>query len=44
VAWSFVRSIDYWLWGLANGLTIDPGRCQRVASALWPLASQAGLP
>ncbi len=33
-AWGFVRSIDYWLWGLENGLTIDPLRCQRVANAL----------
>jgi streptomycin 6-kinase len=38
IAWSFVRSIDYWLWGLENDLTIDPLRCQRVASALAPMA------
>jgi streptomycin 6-kinase len=37
-AWGFVRSIDYWLWGLENGLTTDPLRCQRVASALAPIA------
>jgi streptomycin 6-kinase len=37
-AWGFVRSIDYWLWGLENGLTTDPARCQRVASALAPIA------
>jgi streptomycin 6-kinase len=37
-AWGFVRSIDYWLWGLKNGLTLDPLRCQRVAGALAPLA------
>jgi streptomycin 6-kinase len=24
VAWGFVRSIDYWMWGLGNGLTSDP--------------------
>ena len=36
-AWAFARSIDYWLWGLENGLTIDPVRCQRVASALAPV-------
>lgn len=35
-AWAFVRSIDYWLWGLQNGFTVDPVRCQRVASALAP--------
>jgi streptomycin 6-kinase len=38
VAWGFVRSIDYWLWGLQNGLTIDPVRCERVAAALAPEA------
>jgi streptomycin 6-kinase len=38
VAWSFVRSIDYWLWGLENGLTADPLRCRRIASALAPMA------
>ncbi len=40
IAWGFVRSIDYWLWGLENGLTIDPLRCQRVAGALAPMAEQ----
>jgi streptomycin 6-kinase len=43
VAWSFVRSIDYWLWGLENGLTTDPLRCQRIASALAPMAEQCNL-
>jgi streptomycin 6-kinase len=43
-AWGFVRSIDYWLWGLENGLTIDPLRCQRVASALAPLAEHSNQP
>jgi streptomycin 6-kinase len=38
MAWGFVRSIDYWLWGLDNGLTSDPVRCQRIASALAPAA------
>jgi streptomycin 6-kinase len=37
IAWAFVRVIDYWLWGLENGLTIDPDRCRRVAGALEPL-------
>jgi streptomycin 6-kinase len=27
IAWGFVRSIDYWLWGLEKGLTTDPVRC-----------------
>lgn len=43
-AWSFVRSIDYWLWGLENDLTIGPLRCQRVASALAPMAGRGNLP
>jgi len=34
VAWGFVRTIDYWLWGLENDLTIDPVRCERIAAAL----------
>lgn len=38
IAWGFVRAIDYWLWGLDNGLTIDPLRCQHIASALAPMA------
>jgi streptomycin 6-kinase len=38
IAWGFVRSVDYWLWGLKNGLTVDPLRCQRVAGALAPVA------
>ena len=42
-AWGFVRTIDYWLWGLANGLTVDPARCQRIASALAPLAGHGML-
>jgi streptomycin 6-kinase len=43
-AWAFVRAIDYWLWGLENGLTVDPVRCQRIASALAPLAGQRNQP
>ena len=38
VAWGFVRTIDYWLWGLENDLTIDPVRCERIAAALAPAA------
>jgi streptomycin 6-kinase len=33
-----VRAVGYWLWGLENGLTIDPVRCERAAGALAPLA------
>jgi len=28
------RTVDYWLWGLAYGLTEDPIRCSRLAGAL----------
>jgi streptomycin 6-kinase len=36
-AWAFVRTVDYWVWAAANGLTVDPRRCERVAIALKPL-------
>lgn len=32
--WAVARCVDYWLWGLENGLTIDPARCERVLTAL----------
>ncbi|MFD1152104.1 aminoglycoside phosphotransferase family protein [Saccharothrix hoggarensis] len=32
--WVVARCVDYWLWGLENGLTIDPARCRKVLSAL----------
>ncbi|WP_088321072.1 aminoglycoside phosphotransferase family protein [Kineosporia sp. R_H_3] len=32
--WALVRVVDYWLWGLENGLTIDPPRCARIATVL----------
>ncbi len=32
--WAILRCVDYWLWGLANGLTNDPVRCQRVLEAI----------
>lgn len=28
--WTLFRAIDYWLWGLDNGLTEDPVRCARI--------------
>lgn len=31
--WTVVRAVDYWLWGLENGLTEDPLRCARLADA-----------
>jgi len=33
-AWALVRSVDYWLWGLEHGLTIDPAHCARLADCL----------
>jgi streptomycin 6-kinase len=32
--WTIVRCVDYWLWGLENGLTEDPKRCRRILAAL----------
>ena len=32
--WAIVRSVDYWLWGLENGLTEDPKRCRRILEVL----------
>lgn len=29
-AWTLVRCVDYWLWGLSVGLTEDPIRCARI--------------
>lgn len=34
--WVMFRTVDYWLWGLHAGLTEDPQRCRRLASALMP--------
>lgn len=34
LAWALYRTVDYWLWALGAGLTIDPERCHRVARAL----------
>jgi streptomycin 6-kinase len=38
VAWGWVvtRCVDYWLWGLERGLTVDPARCERILDALSP--------
>jgi streptomycin 6-kinase len=33
-SWSIVRCVDYWLWGLENGLTQDPARCQHILENL----------
>jgi streptomycin 6-kinase len=29
-AWTLVRCVDYWLWGLSVGLTEDPARCEVI--------------
>lgn len=34
--WVVYRTADYWLWGLANGLTEDPPRCRRLMLAVSP--------
>jgi len=33
-AWAIVRCVDYWLWALSAGLTIDPARCEIVVGQL----------
>jgi streptomycin 6-kinase len=33
-AWTVVRAVDYWLWGLNIGLTEDPVRCHRLLDEL----------
>lgn len=33
-SWAIVRCADYWLWALANGLTQDPARCERILGIL----------
>lgn len=33
-AWTLVRCVDYWLWGLSVGLTEDPRRCERIINWL----------
>ena len=38
-AWTLVRCVDYWLWGLGVGFTEDPARCERIVR--WLLAPSA---
>jgi len=33
-AWTLLRCVDYWLWGLSVGLTYDPARCERIINWL----------
>lgn len=32
--WTILRAVDYWLWCLPAGLTVDPIRCRRLLEAL----------
>ncbi len=32
--WTIFRAVDYWLWGLNDGLTEDPVRCERLLKSL----------
>lgn len=38
--WLMVRLVDYWLWGLNIGLTIDPERCRTLLDWLDPLPTE----
>lgn len=33
IEWTIIRAVDYYFWGLDNGLTIDPPRCLRLYKA-----------
>lgn len=33
-AWTIVRCVDYWLWGVSIGLTEDPARCENILNWL----------
>jgi streptomycin 6-kinase len=33
-AWTLVRCVDYWLWALSMGFTIDPERCRVIVEWL----------
>jgi streptomycin 6-kinase len=33
-AWTLVRCVDYWLWGVSVGLTDDPARCEVITNWL----------
>jgi len=35
-SWIIYRAVDYWLWGLAFGLTEDPVRCARLTRVVLP--------
>lgn len=39
-AWTLVRCVDYWLWGLGIGLTDDPARCEVLVR--WAIMTIAG--
>jgi streptomycin 6-kinase len=33
-AWTLVRCVEFWLWGLSAGLTYDPARCAIIVNRL----------
>jgi streptomycin 6-kinase len=33
-AWTYLRCVDYWLWGVSVGLTYDPARCGVITNWL----------
>jgi streptomycin 6-kinase len=35
-AWTLIRCVDYWLWGVSVGLTYDPARCEVITHWLAP--------
>jgi streptomycin 6-kinase len=36
LGWVVTRCVDYWLWGLERGLTLDPAHCESILDALVP--------
>lgn len=40
--WVIARCVDYWLWGVEKGLTVDPARCERILGALAPPIVESG--
>jgi hypothetical protein len=43
-AWTLVRCIDYWLWGLGAGFTEDPLQCEAIVDVFAPRADSIGFP
>jgi streptomycin 6-kinase len=38
-AWTLVRTVDYWLWALSQGSTIDPPKCETLVDWLTRIKS-----